>query len=91
MDGANAGQFVNLPLTVVKISLGIFSQKAQENKHFWKTLGFIPGYSPDSSRSRCLLTKTQHIEGELFQEDFKNEEGLSPNKAIKKPKICSQC
>ena len=28
MDGANAGHFVDLPLTAVKISLGIFSRKA---------------------------------------------------------------
>ena len=84
MDGANAGHFVDLPLTAVKISLGIFSRKAREKDHFWKTLGFIPAYSPDSSRSRRLLTETHHMEGELFQEDFENDEGLSPNKDAKK-------
>ena len=84
MDGANTGQFVDLPLTAVKISLGIFSRKAREKDYFWKTLGFIPGYSPDTSYSRRLLTETHHMEGELFEEDFENEEGLKPNMAIKK-------
>ena len=84
MDGANTGQFVDLPLTAVKISLGIFTRKAREKDHFWKTLGFIPAYSPDASRSRRLLSETSHMEGELFENDFENEEGLSPNKAIKK-------
>ena len=91
MDGANVGQFVDLPLTAVKISLGIFSQKAREKDHFWKTLGFIPSYSPDSSHSGRSLTETHHMDRESFDEDFENEEGLGPNEATKKPKICTPC
>ena len=42
IDGANTGHFVDLPITAVKISLGIFTRKARDKEHMWRILGYIP-------------------------------------------------
>ena len=42
IDAANTGHFTNLPITAVKISLGIFTRKARDKDHFWRILGYIP-------------------------------------------------
>ena len=55
IDGANTGQFVDLPLTAVKISLGIFTRKARDKPHAWGTLGYIPAHSHHISRGNRLF------------------------------------
>jgi hypothetical protein len=42
IDSATTGQFVDLPVTAVKLMLGIFNRKAQEKDYLWRLLGFIP-------------------------------------------------
>ncbi len=42
IDGAATGQFAHLPITAVKITLGIWNQKARDKNHLWRPLGYIP-------------------------------------------------
>ena len=62
IDGANTGQFVDLPLTAVKISLGMFTRKARDKDYMWGTLGYIPAYSKHLSRGQCLFVESHHMD-----------------------------
>ena len=62
IDGANTGQFVDLPITAVKISLGIFSRKARDMDYCWRTLGYIPAHNKHVSRGERLMIDTGHLE-----------------------------
>ena len=57
INGANTGQFVDLPLTAVKISLGIFMRKARDKDYMWGTLGYIPAYSKHCPGVNTYLSK----------------------------------
>ena len=56
IDAANTGHFADLPITAVKISLGIFTRKARDKDHFWRILGYIPAVSKHKSRGRRGMT-----------------------------------
>ena len=74
IDGANTGQFVDLPITAVKISLGIFTRKARDKAHLWKTLGFIPSYCKHVSRGREIVLESGHMEGVASYPNAEEEE-----------------
>ena len=74
IDAANTGQFVDLPLTAVKISLGIFTQKARDKDFFWGTLGYIPGYCKHVSRGRKIVLESGHMSGVITYPEAGDEE-----------------
>ncbi len=41
IDESATGHFAVLPINAVKISLGIFTQKARDRPYMWKILGYI--------------------------------------------------
>ena len=72
IDGANTGQFVDLPLTAVKITLGIFTREARDKDYLWRTLGFIPSYSQHVSRGRRLMVESHHMDSRIAFPDTAN-------------------
>ena len=84
IDGASTGHFADLPITAVKISLGIFTRKAREKDYFWKTLGFLPKPSKHKSRGRRLAHDSHHIEALIDNFDNQGEEGLLVRDGINK-------
>ena len=42
MHAASTGQFVDLPIAALKMTLGIFNWKACDKDHLWQTLGCAP-------------------------------------------------
>ena len=62
IDGAETGQFANLPVTAVKFTLGIFNQAAREKPHMWRTLGYLPVIQKTKSRERRQLVSSSHNE-----------------------------
>ena len=82
IDGAATGQFANLPITAVKISLGIFSRVARDKPHMWRTLGYIPPISKDKSRGRRLFIESGHLDAtRAIHESRKNEGHLTGKEA----------
>ena len=82
IDGAATGQFANLPITAVKISLGILSRVARDQPHMWRTLGYIPPNSKDKSRGRRLFIESGHLDAtRAIHESRKNEGQLTGNEA----------
>ena len=83
-DGANTGQFENLPITAVRIALGIFNRKARDRDEFWGTLGYIPTTRADQSRGMELLRKSGHVDFGMAHQDYIEGEGNFDNNKVEK-------
>jgi hypothetical protein len=68
IDGAATGQFADLPITPLRILLGIFNRKAREKGHSWRTLGYVPAYSVEEATGNCTLHQSGHMESGLRHE-----------------------
>lgn len=75
IDGAATGQFSDHEITAVKISLGIFTRKARDNPHFWRTIGYIPPNSRDKSRGKRLLIESGHLDATRAIHEAHEDEG----------------
>ena len=84
IDGASTGQFVNLPITAVKISLGIFTRKARDRDDMWDTLGMVPSHAKYESRAKRLIQTSGHLESDMRCHNLKQSVGTKTNKEIDK-------
>ena len=62
IDGANTGQFTDLPITALKLSLGIHNRKARDRPEAWRCLGFLPTVRPDRARGKRLFWESGHMD-----------------------------
>jgi hypothetical protein len=67
IDGT-MGQFADLPITPLRITLGIFNRKAREKGHSWRTLGYVPAYSVEEATGNRTLHQSGHMESGLRHE-----------------------
>ena len=82
IDGAATGQFADLSITAVKISLGIFNRKARDKWYMWRNLGYIPGVTQHKSRGKRLLIESNHMESVRAEYELHQNEGqLDGNEA----------
>ena len=79
IDGAATGQFVDLPITPVQISLGIHTRKARDKPYCWGTLGYIPDPSKVKSHGKRQLINSGHVEGTIAYHEMLQNEGQVPN------------
>ena len=77
IDGACTGQFQNLPITALKIALGIHTRKYRDNEHAWRTLGFVAQVSKPNSRGKAMFSESGHMDAET--EDLIDGEGQQPS------------
>jgi hypothetical protein len=68
IDGAATGQFADLPITPLRIPLGIFNRKAREKGYSWRTLGYVPAYSVEEATGNRTLHQSGHMESGLRHE-----------------------
>ena len=64
IDGANTGQFNDLPVTAVKISLGIHKRETRDRDYAWRELGFVPVVRKDPARGKKIFLETGHLESQ---------------------------
>ena len=67
IDGAVTGQFSSLPVTALKIALGIHNRKHREKEFAWRTLGYVAEISTPSSRGKQMFHESRHMESEFVQ------------------------
>ena len=84
IDAATTGQFADLPVTAVKLTLGIFSRKAREKDHCWRILGYIPAVLKHKSKGRRIMLDSLHVDGIMAHQDALEDEGGADNNAISK-------
>lgn len=65
IDGACTGQFQNLPITQLKMALGIHTRKYRQNEWAWRTLGHVANVSKPNSRGKAKFTESGHIDAEV--------------------------
>jgi hypothetical protein len=64
IDGAITGQFSDLPVTALKIALGIHTRKHRDKDMAWRTLGYVAQISTPASRGKNLVKESGHMEAE---------------------------
>ena len=75
MDGAVTGQFDNLPIEALKISLGIFNRKARNRACCWREVGYMTKYVEANSKAEALLLDADHIDAKMYVNNKENAEG----------------
>ena len=57
IDGAVTGQFSDLPVTALKMALGIHSREARDNEWAWREVAWIPQVRKHQARGKKLFTE----------------------------------
>ncbi|MCA1806427.1 MAG: hypothetical protein LC687_00975, partial [Actinobacteria bacterium] len=81
MDGANTGQMKNMPITALKMTLGIFTRKYRDLDHAWKVLGHVPHLSKNQSKANNIMKQSQHIDGGLVPDPDTNNDKIPYDKS----------
>ena len=76
IDAANAGQFADLPITALKMPLGIFTRKARDKDYMWRTLGYVPTVSKHKSGGKRVMVTSGHLDAIMQHQDYEEEEGI---------------
>ena len=64
IDGAVTGQFSDLPITALKMALGIHSQDCRFESWAWRTLAWIPQVRKQKARGKKLFQESKHMDAE---------------------------
>jgi hypothetical protein len=64
IDGAVTGQFSDLPITAVKMSLGIHKRETRDKEHAWKEFGWIPQVRKERARGKKLFKESGHLDSQ---------------------------
>ena len=78
IDGAATGQFADLPVTALKMTLTCFTRVARMKPHCWAILGYVPNVKKSEGRGKKILKESQHLEAEemeIFAGEGEDEEG----------------
>lgn len=88
MDGCVMGQFDNLPLEAMKLSLGIFDGRSREKGWMWKPAGYITKFLKERSKAQEMIAKSRHVDANQYlsesdsdsdSSDEEEEVGFQPN------------
>ena len=62
IDGAVTGQFSDLPLTPVKLALGIHKGETKDKDFAWREIGWMPQIRKQKARGEKLFKESGHLE-----------------------------
>ena len=76
MDGAVTGQFANLPLEQMKLTLGIFNSKTRDKGFAWRILGYVKNFLPEATKATDILKTSgiRDLENYLEASDSESDE-----------------
>lgn len=80
IDGAVTGQFENLQIVALKMTLSCFTKKYRMKEHAWRTLGYVVHYSKAKSRGRKIFVESLHMDAEVMHHQMDREEGRISDK-----------
>ena len=85
IDGAVTGQFQNLSITALKMSLSCFTLDYRKKDRAWAILGFVVNYSEGRSRGKRMFADSQHDQAveELYGAFVSNEGQAATGKVDK--------
>lgn len=62
LDGANTGAMKNMPITALKMTLGIFTRKYRELDEAWRVLGHVHTVSKNQAKAKKLFKESNHVD-----------------------------
>ena len=93
IDGATTGQFSDLPVTALKLSLGIHNRKGRDKERAWLELGWLPEVRKQTARGNKLFKESGHLEsldvlvvdgeGDSADEDWEDDDEEEEDGAVK--------
>jgi hypothetical protein len=75
IDGAVTGQFENLQIVALKMTLSCFTHKYRMKEHAWRTLGYVVHYSKAKSRGKKIFVESKHMDANVMAHRMNGEEG----------------
>ena len=77
IDAAATGQFADLPVTILKLSLSCFTREARLKDYCWVPLGYVPHVKISDARAGKIMLETDHMEawGVADESSTSDEEG----------------
>ena len=82
IDGANTALRKAQNLCPVDMSLGIFTRKAREQRHFWRPIGFIPDYCISEQRGKREFIESDHMDAWAYERNFAEDGGQEKDESI---------
>jgi hypothetical protein len=79
MDGAVTGQFANLPIEQLKISLGIWRSRTRDMDQAWRCIGYVKNFLPEKTRAKDLMRQSKHMDNMGYFSDSDDEFDNVPN------------
>ena len=86
IDGAVTGQFDNLSVTALKMSLSCFTKKYRMKDEAWAILGFVVNYTEGSSKGKRKFADSQHDQAQEMQQELEPNEGVAARETTKREK-----
>lgn len=69
MDGATTGQFSELPVTALKIALGIHKRSTRDKGFAWRSIAYIPQVRKQEARGKKLFKESGHLDSQHVKVD----------------------
>ena len=73
IDGAVTGQFSDLPITALKLALGIHTRECRDKEFAWRELGWVPQVRQQKARGKKLFQESGHLDAQELK--FMDGEG----------------
>lgn len=64
IDGATTGQFSHLPVTALKIALGIHKRTTRDKPYAWKDIAYLPQVRKQPARGKKLFKESGHLDSQ---------------------------
>ena len=64
IDGATTGQFSELPITALKIALGIHKRTTRDKPYAWRPIAYIPQVRKQPARGKKMLKESGHLDSQ---------------------------
>jgi len=84
IDATETGHFANLPITPVRIALGIHKRVVRTKDYAWRTICFLPEINAKKSRGKRLLIDSGHVESRAAHVSAMENEGVVDLKNVSK-------
>ena len=82
IDGAVTDQFAKLKVECLRITIGILKRTTRDKEHAWRTLGMVPNYTKEASRSKRIFLDSGHdAAAQLEADEGEGEEAADGDKA----------
>lgn len=66
MDGAVTGQFDNLPIEILKFTLGIFDNDTRNKPYAWRNLGFVRKFNKANTKAEDMIAESDHMDATYY-------------------------